>query len=89
MVRKRRLWNTKIARNQRTHHGLGVYFMSDDAGAVEHILTGAGCEALFLLSRTRVLIGALISGEFAFRATCIWRNIAEIGRGEGCHEGAL
>jgi len=63
--------------------------MSDDAGALEHVLARAGCEALFLLSGTRVPIGAVVSREFAFRATRVWRNIAEVGRGESCHEGAL
>jgi len=87
--RKAKLRGTKVVRNQRTHRRLLVYLVSDDAGAVEHILARAGCEAFFLFSGTRVLVGALISGELAFWATCVWRNIAEIGRGEGCHEGTL
>lgn len=55
-----------------THHGFLVYLVGDDACAVEHVLAGAGCEALLVLSGTCVLLGAVIAGELAFRATCVW-----------------
>lgn len=76
-------------KNKTTYHGLLVNFASNNVRTLEHVLSGTGGEAHFLLSGTRVLVGAILPGEFAPRSTCVWRNVAEIGRGEGCHELAL
>jgi len=79
----------KNDKKKRTYHGLLVNFVGNNARALEHILSRTGSEAHFHLSGTRILIGTVFSREFALWATCIWRNVAKISRGEGCYKLAL
>lgn len=67
--------NDKIAH---TYHGFLINFVSNNAGTLEYILSGTGGEAHFLLSGTRVLVGAVFSREFAFWPTRIWRNVSKV-----------
>ena len=72
-----------------THHGFLVNSMSNNTRTIEHIFSRTGGEAHFFLSGTRILVGAVLSREFALWSTCIWRNVAKISRGEGCYESTL
>lgn len=63
--------------------------MGNNTGAVEHVLAGTGGEAHLLLSGTRVLFGAVLSGKLALWTACVWRNVAEVGRCEGRYKGTL
>jgi len=76
----------KSGKIRHTYHGLLINFVSNNACTLEHILSRTWGETHFVMSRARILVGAVFSRELTLWPTCIWRNVAKISRSEGCYK---